>query len=128
MALWLCGRCGTRYAVGLPYCPQCTSTDYREEGSEDVPKITVGGGPSNADLPPEPEPAAAEPESEVAVAAEPEPATAAGYSEPVPDGTISEVMAWVGSDPNRAADALAVELAKESPRSTLVARLQEVAL
>jgi SAP domain. len=47
MALWVCNRCTTKYAVGLGYCPQCTSTDYREDG--DVPKNTVHGGASNAD-------------------------------------------------------------------------------
>jgi predicted nucleic acid-binding Zn-ribbon protein len=44
--LWVCGRCGTKYAVGLPYCPQCTSTDYREDG-EEMAKNTVHGGPSD---------------------------------------------------------------------------------
>ncbi len=51
MALWVCNRCTTKYAVGLPYCPQCTSTDVREDG--DVPKNTVHGGASNADVTPE---------------------------------------------------------------------------
>lgn len=46
MALWRCRRCTTRFAVGLPYCPQCTSTDYEEDG-EDVAKNTVHGGPSD---------------------------------------------------------------------------------
>lgn len=43
--LWECGDCGTLYAIGLPYCPQCTSTNYREPG---MPKTTVEGGASNA--------------------------------------------------------------------------------
>jgi hypothetical protein len=47
--LWRCRRCGTRFAVGLPYCPQCTSTDHEEDGA--MPKNTVHGGTSNADLP-----------------------------------------------------------------------------
>lgn len=47
--LWHCQGCSTAYAVGLLACPQCGSTDYVEEGSEDMPKITVHGGPSNID-------------------------------------------------------------------------------
>jgi hypothetical protein len=43
MALWRCGACGTAYAVGLPACPHCHSTDYEEDG---VAKITTGGGAS----------------------------------------------------------------------------------
>ncbi len=54
--LWRCRRCGTSFAVGLPYCPQCTSTDYEED--DGMPKNTVHGGASNADLPAEPERAA----------------------------------------------------------------------
>lgn len=46
MALLVCNNCTTKYAAGLPYCPQCTSTDHREDG-EDMAKITVHGGPSN---------------------------------------------------------------------------------
>jgi hypothetical protein len=54
MALWECAECTTRYAVGAPCCPHCGS-DLRvnektlppEEGDE-MAKITVHGGPSNA--------------------------------------------------------------------------------
>jgi hypothetical protein len=53
VALWRCRRCGTRFAVGLPYCPQCTSTDHEEDGA--MPKNTVHGGSSNADAPDAPE-------------------------------------------------------------------------
>lgn len=36
--LWVCKQDGVRYAVGLPGCPECGSTEYREEGAEsDVP-------------------------------------------------------------------------------------------
>lgn len=42
----------------------------------------------------------------------------------VPDGTIPEVLAWVGYSTERAELALAEELARESPRSTLVAELE----
>lgn len=54
MALWTCAGCFTHYAVGLPACPQCASTDHHEEGT--MPKITVHGGPSNAWLVGEPGP------------------------------------------------------------------------
>jgi hypothetical protein len=47
--------------------------------------------------------------------------------EPVPDGTIDEVMAWVGTDPARARQALDAENAKPSPRSTLVSQLEPLA-
>lgn len=37
MALWVCENDGVRYAVGMPACPQCGSTEYREDGEEQVP-------------------------------------------------------------------------------------------
>ncbi len=43
------------------------------------------------------------------------------------DGTAKEVLAWVGDDPDRAAEALAAEQEKESPRSTLVKQLEKLA-
>lgn len=46
MALWRCRRCGTRFAVGLPYCPHCTGTDV-EEDTGDMAKNTVHGGASD---------------------------------------------------------------------------------
>lgn len=42
--LWHCSGCSTAYAVGLPACPHCGSAEYTEE---EMPKITVHGGPSN---------------------------------------------------------------------------------
>lgn len=45
MALWLCAGCSAAYAVGLPACPQCGSTNRSEEGP--MPKITVHGGATN---------------------------------------------------------------------------------
>ncbi|WP_027933733.1 hypothetical protein [Amycolatopsis thermoflava] len=45
--LWICQECTTAYAVGLLACPHCASTNYLEEGQE-MPKITVYGGASNA--------------------------------------------------------------------------------
>ena len=41
----------------------------------------------------------------------------------VPDGSISDVLKWVGDDPARAAAALAAEYARDVPRSTLVDKL-----
>jgi RNA polymerase subunit RPABC4/transcription elongation factor Spt4 len=46
--VWICKGCTARYAVGAPRCPQCQSTEYVEEG-QDMPKVTVHGGPSIAD-------------------------------------------------------------------------------
>jgi hypothetical protein len=46
MALRLCRECTTRFAVGLPACPQCGSTDHEEDGA--MPKITRHGGPTIA--------------------------------------------------------------------------------
>lgn len=48
MALWVCTGCTSRYSVGAVRCPQCGSTEYVEEGAENMPKITVHGGPSIA--------------------------------------------------------------------------------
>jgi RNA polymerase subunit RPABC4/transcription elongation factor Spt4 len=48
MALWICTDCTARYSVGAPSCPQCGSTEYVEEGAQDMAKVTVHGGPSNA--------------------------------------------------------------------------------
>lgn len=47
MALNVCSGCTTRFAVGLPECPQCRSKDYTED-SVMSPKITIHGGPSIA--------------------------------------------------------------------------------
>lgn len=45
--LWICNSCTAAYSPGAPRCPQCGSTDYLEQG-EEMAKITVHGGPSNA--------------------------------------------------------------------------------
>jgi len=47
MALLVCTGCTARYSVGAAQCPQCGSTEYVEEGAEDMAKITVHGGPTN---------------------------------------------------------------------------------
>lgn len=44
----------------------------------------------------------------------------------VPDGTISDVLEWVGDDIDRAVDALTVEQAADNPRSTLIASLSDI--
>lgn len=43
-----------------------------------------------------------------------------------PEGTIREVMGWVGNDKDRAQTALDDENSKESPRKSLVEKLEEV--
>lgn len=42
----VCNHCGTKFAVGLRMCPQCTAEDAHEEGAE-MAKNTVHGGPSD---------------------------------------------------------------------------------
>jgi hypothetical protein len=44
----------------------------------------------------------------------------------VPDGTAAEVLAWVDGDAERALLAYAFESAREKPRSTLLAKLDEL--
>lgn len=44
----------------------------------------------------------------------------------VPDGPVAEIVAWVDSDPDRAALALDAERARPEPRVTLVAKLEEL--
>lgn len=71
MALSVCTGCTTKYAVGLPKCPHCGSTDHVEDGKP-MPKITVHGGPSDKTL-----------SAEAAEVAEPAPAD---ESEPEVEG------------------------------------------
>jgi hypothetical protein len=47
MALWVCNRCGCKFAVGLSMCPQCTGTSVHEDTGEDMAKSTVHGGTSD---------------------------------------------------------------------------------
>lgn len=46
----------------------------------------------------------------------------------IPDGTAADVLAWVSDDRDKAGKALEAELAKEKPRSTLVAALEKLAV
>lgn len=48
---------------------------------------------------------------------------AATDGQPPVDGTIDALMAWIGDDPDRAAQALAAEQAKDKPRATVIKRL-----
>lgn len=74
---------------------------------------------------PEPEPAEPKPEGPEGDGPE---APGAGESDGPPvDGTIDQLMAWVGDDPDKAAAALAAEQAKDKPRSTVVKRLAALA-
>jgi hypothetical protein len=55
VALNVCSGCTTKFAVGLPRCPHCGSTEYVEDG-DPMAKISRHGGASDKTLPvPEPE-------------------------------------------------------------------------
>lgn len=45
----------------------------------------------------------------------------------VPTGSASEVLAWVGNDPDRAQAALDAERERDAPRTTLTAGLERIA-
>jgi hypothetical protein len=42
----------------------------------------------------------------------------------VPEGSVREILAWVGDDHERATEALRVEQARETPRKSLVRELE----
>lgn len=44
-------------------------------------------------------------------------------ADPVPSGSIADILEWVGDDEDRRRAALAAELAAEKPRSTLISQL-----
>ncbi len=46
--------------------------------------------------------------------------------ETVPEGTVKEILAWVGDNKDRVILALEAENAKESPRKGLVSSLEEL--
>lgn len=66
MSAWECRGCTAVYAVDAPRCPHCGVNDPIDEveqlrrENEAMPKITVHGGPSNADVE-EPTPDVVEP-------------------------------------------------------------------
>lgn len=68
-------------------------------------------------LEPDPEPEVPEPVAPV------EDADPGGGDAPPADGTVGDLMAWIGDDPDRAAAALAAEQAKDKPRATVIKRL-----
>jgi len=43
------------------------------------------------------------------------------------DGSVKDILAWAGEDPERAREALDAEQAQEKPRSTLVKQLEKTA-
>lgn len=68
--------------------------------------------------------------SKVTVLDEPEPEAPAPQVPPAEldiTANAADVLAWVGEDPERAAEALEAEQAKDKPRSTLVAALTKLA-
>jgi hypothetical protein len=113
MVVWVCRKCGTKFAVGLPYCPQCTSTDAVEDGTPEseavMAKISVAGGPSDVTAT-EPETAETAVESETAeTAVEPETDETSAEPEPVVE-TAEAVEVGVGEDSTSDAGAGSVEL------------------
>lgn len=63
-----------------------------------------------------------EPEEPASEPAPPPPITTDG----VPDGTVDDVLEWVGDDRDRAQQALDNELTRPTPRTTLVEPLEEL--
>ena len=70
----------------------------------------------------------AEQESSSAPESEPEAdgATTPSHEVFVPDGTVDEIMAWVGGDKSLAQAAKDKELANDHPRTTLLSRLDSL--
>jgi hypothetical protein len=110
MALRRCRECTTTFAVGLPACPHCSSTDHEEDGA--MPKITRHGGPTIAgatvvggswgnegdpDVWPEPEQAAEESADEGS-----EEPSASSSSETSPEKPSSESEKSEAETPKRA--------------------------
>lgn len=89
MALMHCRRCGTDFAVGMPYCPQCTATDAHEVGADGMPKITKHGGPSYpvGVLPEGPEPEAVDHPADGTMSP---PIEGDGSGEALPDAPIDD--------------------------------------
>lgn len=65
-----------------------------------------------------------EPHQEPVASEGEQPPTAAADGDAAPvNGTIDELMAWIGGDPDRKAAALVAEQAKDKPRATVLKRL-----
>lgn len=90
-----------------------------DRAESDVPEPPYPAG-HDAGVPPDDE---AAPPSETAPEAEPKTAEG-GASQGPPDGTVSDVLDWVGDDPARAREALDAEQAGQN-RATLVAELEK---
>lgn len=45
-------------------------------------------------------------------------------TEPVPDGTATDILGWVGDNPDRAERALGAEAERDKPRTTLITKLE----
>lgn len=95
MALQVCTNDLVPHAVGMPACPECGCTTSVLQDS---------------------------PEHEALLAGEDMVADGDGDdldNDDVPDGTIDEVLAWVGEDQRRALQALTVEQAGKARRSLM---------
>jgi predicted nucleic acid-binding Zn-ribbon protein len=82
VALWICTSCTAAYAVGLPACPQCGSSEYEQE-HEHMAKISKAGPSYEPGKDPNEPPA--EPETTFVGESGPElelPADGAGAAEP----------------------------------------------
>lgn len=91
MSLMQCRGCPAKFVVGLLRCPRCGQMSELfapPDQGDDVPKISVHGGPSSADGAVKPEPAA-----EQAEAVEPVVPTGGGGADPVPEVDTSAVEA-----------------------------------
>lgn len=113
MALLVCTGCTARYSVGAAQCPQCGSTEYVEEGAEDMAKITVHGGVSNAAA-----------DAEAAEASPAEPTEEVGSEQPhaAPEGAAAYEDWTVEQLKEQLAER---NLSKSGKRDDLVQRLRE---
>jgi hypothetical protein len=110
MALWVCVNDGVAYSVGAPACPECGSTEHVEQDSPEHQALLVARGEVD---PGDAVPTGARPGDDAA-------------DDDVPDGTVDDVMAWVGDDRARALRALTKEQAAKSPRRSLMDQLAKV--
>lgn len=98
MALQVCQQCTAAYAVGLPCCPQCGSTDHQEDS---MPKISSNGTVSFEPGSGQPSAATAEAE-DTAAGGTAESAAAQPATEPAPEAAAA---AETGAEQAAAADA-----------------------
>lgn len=145
MAVWVCRADGVRYAVGAPCCPECGTDEPYEEGDKTMAKISREAGPSDT---------FAEPDQTVqgpngapdvihggGVVADAPGETAPEFEADahgnattneieaeriVANGTVSDVLSWVGDDAERADAALTAENARPTPRSGVTGPLTTI--